>query len=170
MPSTRPSRSQQPADNSAIVLPEVLEITQTDIDLMEEAFGSPMCDIGTQNAVAIALSRALPGAASVRVCPHEILSADTEVEIGNSHFPLPHSLGFWLRRALHGLPVEPRNFFLRERTTPAVSEQTEDHRPREIPNKHIAVKIRDSQASRHFSGSALRITASPRHSSRLREM
>lgn len=131
---------------------------------MEDAFDSPMCDIGSRNAAALALSRALQGV-PVRICPHESAATATVAEINGRQIPLPPALDRWLRHAIHGLPVKPRCFCLHgDPLPPGNSSRARGPRQSDKPPATRSTPPATSAAStRNMQPVASRITRAPRN-------
>lgn len=159
---SRSSSGQTIRNGAPITLPEILKITRADIERMEEAFDSPMCDIGSRNAAALALSRALNGV-PVRICPHETTTTETVAEVGGARIALPPALDRWLRHAIHGLQVKPRSFFLRKKARAPEASPPQPPTRRARPSAAPTSSSSSTTTSKKVPPKPGRITRTPRH-------
>lgn len=86
-----------------------LGITHDDIREMNDRFNSGMCDIGTANAVSIALRKRFKAKYTPRiifVSNHNACS----LGIGTESYSLPQNLFWWLRESQNGMAVKPSQF------------------------------------------------------------
>jgi hypothetical protein len=100
-----------------------LEVSLEDIEEMYDRYDSGMCDIGTANAISIALRKRI----QARYGPVAVVASSyhtCEFRIGEERFALPQSLYWWLRESECGIRVEPltisiviySNFLIRKRS------------------------------------------------------
>ncbi|MEN8715741.1 MAG: hypothetical protein ABF384_12600 [Verrucomicrobiales bacterium] len=94
--------------NRALVMMQ-LDVSQDDIQEMNDRFNSGMCDVGTANAVSIALRKRFKAKYIPRV---EFASHHNacKLRIGTQTYSLPQSLFWWLRESQNGTAVKPSRF------------------------------------------------------------
>lgn len=86
-----------------------LGVTHDDILEMNDRFNSGMCDIGTANAVSIALRKRF----KAKYIPRIIFASNhnaCSLGIGTESYALPQNLFWWLRESQNGLAVKPSLF------------------------------------------------------------
>lgn len=86
-----------------------LGVTHDDIREMNDQFNSGMCDLGTANAVSIALRRRF----KAKYTPRVIFASNhnsCSLGIGAETYSLPQNLFWWLRESQNGIAVKPSHF------------------------------------------------------------
>jgi len=96
--------------NNALTMIQ-LDVSHDDIREMYDQFDSGMCDVGTANAVSIALKRRL----RTKYTPRVIFASHhnaCKLRINEDSYPLPQNLYWWLRNSKSGVEVTPSRFSL----------------------------------------------------------
>lgn len=99
-----------------------LDVTHDDIREMNDRYNSEMCDIGTANAVSIALRKRM-NPKYTPIINFASRHNACELRIGETKHSLPPNLYWWLRESQNGVEMKPATFlfvmfsvFLIERT------------------------------------------------------
>lgn len=86
-----------------------LHVSQNDIQKMHDMCHSGIHDIGTANAVSIALKRQL----KAKYNPEVVFASNHDacrLRIGEESYSLPQNLYWWLRESQNGVDVKPSKF------------------------------------------------------------
>ena len=83
---------------------EIVQLTRTDIEKMNEAMESRMCDLGKTNALALALQRLLPNQRHLSVV---LANGEAVAKSGNMRVRLGTAATSWLISAYAGDRVRP---------------------------------------------------------------